>query len=140
MTAASKLLDRLQGVRQSSSGRWMAKCPGHEDRSASLSIREMDDGRVLINDFGGCGSGDVLAAVGLRMSDLFDKPLTHYLPPLRGSYSARELVELNAHESCVAAMLVSKAADEGLTPEEAQRLRQAAARLGTAQAFMQRTT
>jgi hypothetical protein len=61
----------------------MAKCPAHEDRSASLSVRELDDGRILLNDFGGCETADVLAVVGLRLSDLFSEPLAHHIAPTR---------------------------------------------------------
>ena len=39
MSAAARLLDRLTGVKQTAPGRWIAKCPAHEDRSPSLSIR-----------------------------------------------------------------------------------------------------
>lgn len=136
MSAAAKLLDRLTGVKQTAPGRWHAKCPAHEDKSPSLSIRELEDGRVLMHDFGGCGTGDVLAAIGLTFTDLFDRPLAHHLPPVRGGFSARELLELNAHEALVAAMLSTKAADEGLTEQEAQRLRKAAARLTKAKAML----
>jgi len=49
MTAAQRLLDRLDGVKRVADGRWMAKCPAHEDKRPSLSIRETDDGRVLLH-------------------------------------------------------------------------------------------
>lgn len=133
MSAASKILERVAGVKQTGAGRWIARCPAHEDKSPSLSIRETDHGRVLLHDFGGCETGDVLAAIGLSFTDLFDKPLDHYLPPIRGGFNARELLELNAHECTVAAMLADKAVAGTLTPEDAQRLVQAAARLGKAQ-------
>lgn len=70
MNTAS-LLDKLAGVRSTGPGRWLAKCPAHEDRSPSLSIRELDDGRVLLHDFGGCEAQSVLAAVGLTFADLY---------------------------------------------------------------------
>jgi hypothetical protein len=47
-------------------------CPAHEDRSPSLSVREGDDGRVLVHCFAGCATHDVIAAVGLRWTDLFE--------------------------------------------------------------------
>lgn len=71
MTPASRLLSRLQAVRQTSGESWMARCPAHEDRSPSLSIREASDGRVLIHCFAGCGGAEVVAAVGLDLRDLF---------------------------------------------------------------------
>lgn len=130
MSVAQRVLDRLTHVRQAAPGRWMSQCPSHEDRGPSLSIRETEDGRILLHCFAGCANGDVLRAIGMRMSDLFDRPIQHHLPPVRGGFSARELLELNAHEACVAAMLATKAAGEKLTEEEVARLRQAAARLG----------
>jgi hypothetical protein len=89
MSAIDKVLDRLQAVKRTGEGRWMARCPAHPDKTPSLSIREMPDGRVLLYDFGGCGNGDVLSAMGLRMSDLFNGPLAHHLPPIRGGFTAR---------------------------------------------------
>jgi putative DNA primase/helicase len=34
---------------------WVAKCPCHDDRKPSLSIKEGEDGRLLMNCFAGCG-------------------------------------------------------------------------------------
>ena len=68
---ASRLLPRLQGVRETGPCRWIAQCPAHDDRSPSLSVRELEDGRLLIHDFAGCEPFAVLTAVGLEMKDLF---------------------------------------------------------------------
>ena len=68
---AEALLSRLEGVRQTGSGRSIAKCPAHKDRSPSLSITEKSDGTVLINCFAGCSAAEVLGSVGLEFSDLF---------------------------------------------------------------------
>jgi hypothetical protein len=129
MSAVEKILDRLTGVRQSAPGRWIARCPAHDDKGPSLSIREAEDGRVLIHDFSGCRTQDVLQAIGLDFRDLFDQPLSHLLPPIRRGFSARELLELASHELTVGALLVEKAGDEGLTEQEAIRLLQSAGRL-----------
>lgn len=66
----SRLLGRLDGVRQTAADCWMARCPAHQDRHPSLSIRELPDGRVLAHCWAGCHIGDVLAGVGLRLADL----------------------------------------------------------------------
>ena len=131
--AARRILDRLAGVRSTGSGRWIARCPAHQDRSPSLSIRETADGRVLLHDFGGCPTGDVLAALGLELRDLFDKPLADRLPPIRGGFSARELLEVSAHEATVVALLADKAARGELSGDDAVRLAQAAARIAKVQ-------
>jgi hypothetical protein len=47
------VLAMLEGVRQCASG-YVARCPAHDDRTASLSIREGEGGRVLLHCFAGC--------------------------------------------------------------------------------------
>jgi len=69
MTAAT-LLQRLDRVRETGPGRWIACCPAHSDKSPSLSIRELEDGRVLLHDFAGCSALEILDAVGLDWSAL----------------------------------------------------------------------
>ena len=66
-----QLLDRLEGVRKSGEDRWNARCPAHEDRSPSLSIRELPDGRILLKCFAGCETGNVLASAGMRSRTFF---------------------------------------------------------------------
>ena len=56
--------------------RWMAKCPKHEDRSPSLSIREGQSGRILIRCFAGCTTGDILNKLGLSWADICGEPMT----------------------------------------------------------------
>jgi putative DNA primase/helicase len=41
------------GGRKAGSG-WTAHCPAHEDRTPSLSIRDSDDGKVLVRCHAGC--------------------------------------------------------------------------------------
>jgi hypothetical protein len=67
-----RVLSRLQVVRKGAGpGTWTARCPAHEDRSPSLSIRELDDGRMLVHCFGGCDVSAIVGAVGLDLTDLF---------------------------------------------------------------------
>ncbi|OGI41831.1 MAG: DNA primase [Candidatus Muproteobacteria bacterium RBG_16_64_11] len=104
--SAVNLIDRLEGVRQTGQGRWIARCPAHEDRSPSLSIRELDDGRVLIHDFAGCDPGDVLSAIGLELADLFPKPLAHSEKSTRPNHwhAAREALRTLHRESLIVAI------------------------------------
>ena len=74
MTPAERVTVLLDGVRPTGQGRWMAKCPAHDDKSPSLSIRETSDGALLVHCFSGCNTSDVMAALGLSLSDLFDNP------------------------------------------------------------------
>jgi len=65
------LLSKLEGVRESRPGKWRARCPAHDSKSLSLSVAEADSGSVLLHCFAGCGAADVLASVGLQLSDLY---------------------------------------------------------------------
>ena len=55
-------------------------CPAHDDRTASLGVKEMPDGRILINCFAGCSASDILAAVGLSFDDIVPKRLGDFKP------------------------------------------------------------
>ncbi|KRB34867.1 hypothetical protein ASD82_15135 [Rhodanobacter sp. Root179] len=81
------LLSRLEGVRTSSHG-WVARCPAHQDRSASLSLAEGQDGRALVKCFAGCEVLAVVRAVGLELADLFPERATDKSPI--GRAEARE--------------------------------------------------
>ncbi len=50
---------------------WTCRCPAHDDRNPSLSIDVGDDGRALLRCFAGCELSAIVAAIGLRASDLF---------------------------------------------------------------------
>jgi hypothetical protein len=71
---------------------WSAKCPAHPDRSPSLSIREGDDGRILLRCFAGCSIDSILSALGLSKRDLFagPPPSKEQLATMRAAQEARE--------------------------------------------------
>lgn len=101
--SAETLLSRLEGVREVRSGDWYAKCPAHDDRSPSLHVTEIQDGTILIYDFGGCSPAEVLHAVGLQLSDLFPDKL-EYKPGNRKAKvraSALDLLRLLSHSATV---------------------------------------
>ncbi|MHB8414968.1 MAG: DNA primase [Acidiferrobacteraceae bacterium] len=99
--SADALLSRLEGVRQTAPGRWQAACPAHPDRSPSLSVRELPDGRLLVHDFSGCSTSDVLAAVGLSMADLFPERLGEHFKSERHPFPAVDILNALALESFV---------------------------------------
>jgi Toprim domain len=45
---------------------WMARCPAHDDREPSLSIRDSDDGKVLVRCHAGCDQAQVIEELRLR--------------------------------------------------------------------------
>lgn len=65
-----ELLPLLKNVSGSDS-QYSACCPVHDDKHASLSISKTDDGRILLHCHAGCTTENIVAALGLKMSDLF---------------------------------------------------------------------
>lgn len=74
-----KILALVENVRPSGNN-WSCRCPAHDDRQNSLSIGEGRDGRALIFCFAGCDVTDVVDALGLELSDLFDHRWTRNRP------------------------------------------------------------
>ena len=104
-------ISRLDGVKETGQGKYVARCPAHDDKSPSLSIKECGDGRILIHDFAGCETEDVLAAVGMTFSDIMPERLTsrvgneHCYKPMRQPFDARQVLATLDHESLVVAII-----------------------------------
>jgi putative DNA primase/helicase len=84
----ARVLEMLGDSLQKSNWGWLAKCPSHEDHTASLSIREGREGRLLLYCFAGCSTEEVVRGLGLQMTDLFPEGLGYdpsrpYFPPVR---------------------------------------------------------
>lgn len=135
MTAGA-LLDRLDKVRKTGPDRWLARCPAHNDRSPSLSIRETEDGRTLVHCFTGCPVENIIAAVGLEFSDLYPpRPLNHQIKPERQPFPATDILHALAFEATIvllAARDMLEAGDLVLGSEGFDRLAQAQDRIQSA--------
>jgi len=101
--AIGNLLAKLDKVKRTGNGTYMACCPSHADKSPSLTIRETDDGTVLIHCFAGCSVHEVLHAVGMELSDLFPKTDTHHSKPQRRPFPAADVLRALAFEALVVA-------------------------------------
>lgn len=134
-----RLLDRLDAVKATGPDRWIARCPAHDDRSPSLSIREMTDGTLLLKCWTGCGACDVVTAAGLELRDLFPRQLRwapgEGRPALRPGerWIPRDVLACLATEAMIAAVAADEvAAGNTLTNEDRERVRIAAGRLRAA--------
>ena len=67
---ADVLLPRLEAVKETGPGRWCARCPAHDDKHPSLTVKETDDGTLLVRCWAGCPASDIVAAAGMELSDL----------------------------------------------------------------------
>lgn len=125
MSKTDDLVARLERVRKSGKG-YMARCPAHDDGSASLSIREGDDGRVLLNCFAGCSFNEIVDALGIQPSDTFSSRQS----PSNGHSATikRQTYEALAHELLVLQFAIWARLD-GKPTKEPKREKEAAQKI-----------
>jgi hypothetical protein len=74
MCVAELIVSRLDRVRQVAPDRWRADCPAGHKSTGALSIIDAGEGRIKIHCFAGCDAPDILAIIGLSLSDLYPTP------------------------------------------------------------------
>jgi hypothetical protein len=126
-----KLLSNLKKIK-GGRDRWTASCPAHEDRSPSLAIRELEDGRILLKCFGGCSVQEIVGAIGMDIGELFPKEdkLSHHKPKVKNAFYATDLLRVIEFESVLVSVAASNLANGvKLTDNDRSRLRQAQERI-----------
>ena len=113
-------------LRERGRHQWSARCPAHEDRGPSLSVKETDDGRTLLHCFAGCSVEQITDSLGIDLEDLFpdtsgDRPGAGPIRR-RGLLPPAQAFELVADEMMFAAVAAANLA-HGLTLTEADRAR-----------------
>ena len=109
-TPIDAVLHRLDRVKSTGPGKWQALCPAHDDKRPSLSIKEADDGRVLLKCWTGCGAAEIVSALGLSLADLFPGDrrnlADHSTGPMRRAFDYRDALTGIAHETLVARLII----------------------------------
>jgi hypothetical protein len=104
------LLPRLDGVKKTGPNRWLARCSVHEDKTPSMAIRLLDDGRILMHCFG-CGANgiEIIKSLGLDPADLFpQKPSNGYsYPKERNPFNAADVLKALLHEATIIELAAS---------------------------------
>ena len=128
------LLSKLDKVKRTGKGSWLAACPAHGDRSPSLAIAEGDDGKVLMRCFAGCGVDEIVGAVGMSLSDLFPPKATdEYSPPMKMPFNARDVLSAVCLEMTIVVICASDIAKgKTLSEDSRKRLLLAAERITAA--------
>lgn len=103
--SVDNLLQQLEKVKRTGTGKWAACCPAHDDRAPSLAIKETEDGRTLLHCFAGCGAAEILSAIGLEFSDLYPPSSASGLPRVRRPWNAHDVLTGLALEILVACQL-----------------------------------
>ena len=131
-----ELLERLDGARNRGDGRAMTKCPAHGDKRASLSVRELGDGTLLLHCFAGCDALSIVQAIGLEFADLFPSHgIRRVDPSEKPRLSAADALAALDHEVTVAAIIGADfLAHREIDPPTWSRLADAVRLIGDAQA------
>ncbi len=117
-----QLLSSLTVVKKTGQDRWKARCPSHEDTTPSLNIRDAGD-RVLIHCFTGCSVHNIVAAVGMELSDLFPE-VQKTNSPLKQRFMPQDVIQCLSGETLFMVMCSdSLAKGEGLDEVDQKRLR-----------------
>ena len=85
-------IERLEIIgmdyRQTGPDSYLSCCPAHRDKSPSLSIKGLPDGRVLLHCFAGCSWDEILFVMDMEPKDIM--PANDNYKPLRSSVKAGE--------------------------------------------------
>jgi hypothetical protein len=100
------ILSRLEKVK-GGRGRWTACCPHHQDKSPSLAIRLVDDGRILLHCFGGCSVDEVVGSMGMSINDLFPPSEVGPKPAVKPAFYANDLLRIIKFEATIVCLLAS---------------------------------
>lgn len=120
-----EILSRLSKVKRTGSNNWLACCPAHEDRSPSLTIHAVDDGRILVKCFAGCSFEEIVNAVGVGWEPWFPPkpPQQDSVPPTRRPFPAADVLEALSFECIVIAVHAGDMAQgQQLTDKDKARL------------------
>lgn len=125
------VVSMLEGVKATGKDRWIARCPAHDDRGPSLSIRDTGD-KLLLHCFAGCDALDVVHALGLKLSDLFaDSPTFSGTRPHSKRLPAADKLALIEREVDVVAIIAARfLEDRTITEADWERLASAVSRIG----------
>ena len=131
------VLSRLQKVR-GRAGSYIACCPAHDDKSPSMTVREADDGKILMHCFAGCSVDAIAGAIGLDLTDLFPPRPDHddYTQPQRKvspKFYPSELLKVIGYEATIVSICAyDMAHGREIPPHDLARLQLAADRINEA--------
>jgi len=122
------ILNRLKKVK-GRNGAYTACCPAHTDKSPSLAIRELDDGRILMKCFADCSVQDIMGSIGMEIGDLFPDTKKD-LPPVKRKYYASDLLRVIEFEAWVVSVAAhTMSTGKKLSETDRDRMKVATARI-----------
>jgi hypothetical protein len=134
MSKLDNLLSRLQKVKRTGKDSHIALCPCHQDKSPSLTIRELEPDHILVNCFAGCETYDVLGSIGLTFDDVYpDRVKDEYRKPEQIPFNPRDVLSA-LHGQAIEVLMFAKDIQKGkvLTEKESLELSKVIGRIGLA--------
>lgn len=124
-------ISRLHKPRQTGRDSWIACCPAHADKSPSMTIREVEEGKVLVHCFAGCGIDEIVGAVGISLADLMPERQPDALRrPMSVPFNARDVLACIQSDATLLCLFISDVTQaKAITPQEAANAYKAAARI-----------
>ena len=92
-------------------------CPAHNDKTASLSIKNLPDERILIHCCAGCAANDILGAVGLTFDDIVPKRLGDF-KPVSKPFNPYAVLKAISNETLLVALAGLEVANGKTLPQE----------------------
>ncbi len=82
MIPKEQILAKFEKVYATTSDKtqYQCLCPSHNDKTASLGIKFVDE-KVIFNCFAGCETGDVINAAGLSWNDIMPNSVDNNYKP-----------------------------------------------------------
>lgn len=102
MSPRDKFLS-LVDHRSTGANHGLFRVPTRDDKRMSGSWRELDDGRLLIFDHGGDSAYEIVAAIGLEITDLYPEQSIGHGKPERNPFPASDALRCLAFEGMVIA-------------------------------------
>ncbi len=87
MTPVELITGRLDGV-TGSNGKYRARCPAHDGKNLTLSVKERADGKAQLTCYKDCTADEIMSAIGLKTRDLY--PESNFTPIQRRQYAKRQ--------------------------------------------------
>lgn len=104
---ADAFLANCTKARVTGQGTWIACCPAHPDKNPSMTVRELNDGRVLVHCFAGCSVEEILGAVGMDFNALFPEelPKSDYIAAMRRPFPAADVLAALSNELLIITLI-----------------------------------
>ena len=112
-----EIIGYFEKAYKSGENEYQCLCPAHNDKTASLSIKNLPDERILIHCFAGCAANDILEAVGLTFDDIVPKRLGDF-KPVSKPFNPYAVLKAISNETLLVALAGLEVANGKTLPQE----------------------